>query len=100
MTEWWEAIRRVMPTMWNTRGPISPTLLVIVVLALVPVAHTQGRANGEKTPEEDLLPKAEQGRAEAEMQRLASKVSFPTVGIGNRAVAGFSPRWILTSLER
>ncbi len=50
--------------------------------------------------EVDLLPKAEQQRAEAEMKRLTGKISFPTVVIGNRAVAGFSPQWILKSLER
>ena len=50
--------------------------------------------------EVDLLPKAEQQRAEAEMKRLTGKVSFPTVVIGSRAVAGFSPQWILKSLER
>jgi len=50
--------------------------------------------------EVDKLPKAEQERAEAEMKRLTGKVSFPTVVIGNRAVAGFSPQWILESLER
>jgi glutaredoxin 3 len=50
--------------------------------------------------EVDRLPKAEQERAEAEMKRLTGKVSFPTVVIGNRAVAGFSPTWILKSLER
>jgi glutaredoxin 3 len=50
--------------------------------------------------EVDRLPKAEQERAEAEMKRLTGKVSFPTVVIGNSAVAGFSPTWILKSLER
>jgi len=50
--------------------------------------------------EVDLLPKAEQERAEAEMKRLTGRVSFPTVVIGDRAVAGFSPQWILKSLER
>jgi glutaredoxin len=50
--------------------------------------------------EVDLLPKAEQQRAEKEMKRLTGRVSFPTVVIGNRAVAGFSPQWILKSLER
>ena len=50
--------------------------------------------------EVDLLPKAEQERAEAQMKRLTGKVSFPTVVIGSRAVAGFSPGWILKSLER
>jgi len=49
--------------------------------------------------EVDLLPKAEQGRAEAEMKRLTGRVSFPTVVIGNRAKAGFSAGWILKSLE-
>jgi len=48
----------------------------------------------------DRLPKAEQSRAEAEMKRLTGKVSFPTVVIGDQAVAGFSPQWILKSLER
>jgi len=48
----------------------------------------------------DRLPKAEQQRAQAEMQRLTGKVSFPTVVIGDRAVAGFSPQWILKSLGR
>jgi len=50
--------------------------------------------------EVDKLPKADQERAEAEMRRLTGKVSFPTVVIGNSAVAGFSPQWILKSLER
>ena len=50
--------------------------------------------------EVDKLPKADQGRAEAEMRRLTGKVSFPTVVIGKHAVAGFSPQWILESLER
>jgi glutaredoxin len=50
--------------------------------------------------EVDKLPKADQERAEAEMRRLTGMVSFPTVVIGNSAVAGFSPRWILKSLER
>jgi glutaredoxin len=50
--------------------------------------------------EVDRLPKAEQERAQAEMQRLTGKVSFPTVVIGDRAVAGFSPQWILKSLGR
>jgi len=50
--------------------------------------------------EVDRLPKAEQSRAEAEMKRLTGKVSFPTVVIGDQAVAGFSPQWILKSLER
>ena len=50
--------------------------------------------------EVDKLPKADQERAEAEMRRLTGKVSFPTVVIGGRAVAGFSPQWILKSLER
>ena len=50
--------------------------------------------------EVDRLPKAEQARAEAEMRRLTGKVSFPTVVIGGRAVAGFSPSWILKALER
>ena len=49
--------------------------------------------------EVDRLPKAEQARAEAEMKRLTGKVSFPTVVIGSSAVAGFSPQWILKSLE-
>ena len=49
--------------------------------------------------EVDRLPKAEQERAEAEMRRLTGTVSFPTVVIGDRAVAGFSPQWILKSLE-
>jgi len=49
--------------------------------------------------EVDKLPKAEQERAEAEMKRLTGKVSFPTVVIGDRAMAGFSPQWILKSLE-
>ena len=49
--------------------------------------------------EVDRLPKSEQERAEAEMKRLTGKVSFPTVVIGDRAVAGFSPQWILKSLE-
>ncbi len=48
--------------------------------------------------EVDLLPEAEKKRAEAEMQRLTNRVSFPTVVIGDRAVAGFSPGWILKSL--
>ena len=50
--------------------------------------------------EVDKLPKPDQERAEAEMRRLTGKVSFPTVVIGNNAVAGFSPQWILKSLER
>jgi glutaredoxin len=50
--------------------------------------------------EVDKLPTADQERAEAEMRRLTGKVSFPTVVIGNSAVAGFSPQWILKSLER
>jgi glutaredoxin len=49
--------------------------------------------------EVDKLPKAEQERAHAEMRRLTGKVSYPTVVIGDRAVAGFSPQWILKSLE-
>jgi glutaredoxin len=49
--------------------------------------------------EVDRLPKAEQERAEAEMKRLTGTVSFPTVVIGDRAVAGFSPQWILKELE-
>jgi glutaredoxin len=49
--------------------------------------------------EVDKLPKAEQGRAEAEMKRLTGKVSFPTVVIGGSAMAGFSPQWILKELE-
>jgi len=49
--------------------------------------------------EVDKLPKAEQERAEAEMKRLTGKVSFPTVVIGGRAMAGFSPQWILKTLE-
>ena len=49
--------------------------------------------------EVDRLPKAEQARAEAAMKRLTGKVSFPTVVIGDQAVAGFSPQWILKSLE-
>ncbi len=49
--------------------------------------------------EVDKLPKAEQRRVEAEMKRLTGKVSFPTVVIGGQALAGFSPQWILKSLE-
>jgi len=49
--------------------------------------------------EVDKLPNAEQQRAEAEMMRLTGKVSFPTVVIGGQALAGFSPQWILKSLE-
>lgn len=49
--------------------------------------------------EVDLLPKAEQERAQAEMRRLTGRVSYPTVVIGNSAVAGFSPQWILKTLE-
>ena len=49
--------------------------------------------------EVDKLPKAEQERAMAEMRRLTGKVSYPTVVIGGRAVAGYSPSWILRSLE-
>jgi glutaredoxin len=49
--------------------------------------------------EVDKLPKAEQGRAMTEMRRLTGKVSYPTVVIGGRAVAGYSPSWILKSLE-
>jgi glutaredoxin 3 len=50
--------------------------------------------------EVDKLPKAQQERAQAEMKRLTGKVSYPTVVIGNQAVAGFSPSWILKSLGR
>jgi len=50
--------------------------------------------------EVDKLPKAEQQRAEAEMKRLTGKVSYPTVVIGEQAVAGYSPSWILRSLGR
>lgn len=49
--------------------------------------------------EVDKLPQAEQERAMAEMRRLTGKVSYPTVVIGGRAVAGYSPSWILKSLE-
>ena len=49
--------------------------------------------------EVDRLPAAEQERAEAEMKRLTGKVSYPTVVIGNSVKAGFSPQWILKSLE-
>ena len=49
--------------------------------------------------EVDRLPKAEQQRAESEMRRLTGKTSFPTVVIGDQAVAGFSPQWILKALE-
>jgi hypothetical protein len=34
-----------------------------------------------------------------EMRRLTGKVSYLTVVIGGRAVAGYSPSWILKSLE-
>lgn len=50
--------------------------------------------------EVDRLPKAEQERAQAEMKRLTGKVSYPTVVIGDQAVAGFSRSWILRSLGR
>ncbi|MCP4901446.1 MAG: glutaredoxin family protein [bacterium] len=50
--------------------------------------------------EVDQLSEAEQKRAQAEMKRLTGKVSYPTVVIGRRAVAGFSPGWILKSLGR
>lgn len=50
--------------------------------------------------EVDKLPEAQQERAEAEMKRLTGRVSYPTVVIGNSAVAGFSPTWILKSLGR
>ena len=50
--------------------------------------------------EVDRLPKAQQERVEAEMKRLTGRVSYPTVVIGNSAVAGFSPTWILKSLGR
>ena len=49
--------------------------------------------------EVDKLSKAEQQRAQAEMKRLTGKVSYPTVVIGGQALAGFSPQWILNSLE-
>ena len=50
--------------------------------------------------EVDKLPDSAQRQAQAEMKRLTGKVSFPTVVIGNQAVAGFSPQWILKSLGR
>jgi glutaredoxin len=49
--------------------------------------------------EVDKLPEAGQQQAHAEMKRLTGKVSYPTVVIGNSAVAGFSPTWILNTLE-
>jgi glutaredoxin 3 len=225
VTELSEEIRRVLITMRNVRGPILLTLLIIAVSTLVPVAHSQERANDEKTfepsyvvvlkngrqipartkpisafgklrymepggtnrvlpisevdiektraansqaatqkrggtlsvggelagsdpsnpgdasrktgtvektrdrtvkvysatwcpycnklkkflaengisasiTEVDKLPNAERERAQAEMRRLTGRVSYPTVVIGDSAVAGFSPQWILKSLER
>jgi glutaredoxin len=49
--------------------------------------------------EVDKLPEAAQQKAHADMKRLTGKVSFPTVVIGDSAIAGFSPQWILKTLE-
>ena len=49
--------------------------------------------------EVDTLPEAAQQKAHAEMKRLTGKTSFPTVVVGNSAMAGFSPKWILQTLE-
>ena len=48
--------------------------------------------------EVDLLPKAAQQRKEAEMRTLTGKVSFPTVVIGDQAIAGYSASWITAQL--
>lgn len=48
--------------------------------------------------EVDLLSEAEQARRRAEMQRLTGRVAYPTVVIGERAMAGFSPDWILQAV--
>lgn len=50
--------------------------------------------------EVDRLPPAEQERAKAEMLRLTGKVSYPTVVIGGKAHAGFSPQWIMAAVGR
>ncbi len=50
--------------------------------------------------EVDRLPQAEQDRAEAEMRRLTGKVAYPTVVIGDSAIAGYSPQRILKALGR
>ena len=48
----------------------------------------------------DQMPETEQQRLHAEMKRLTGRIAFPTVVIGGKARAGFSPQWILDSLGR
>lgn len=50
--------------------------------------------------EVDLLPPDQQARAHAEMRRLTGRLAYPTVVIGREARTGFSPKWILASLEQ
>ncbi len=48
----------------------------------------------------DQKPEEEQRRLQAKMQGLTGRVAFPTIVIGNKARAGFSPDWILDTLGR
>jgi glutaredoxin len=46
----------------------------------------------------DRMPEQEQLRLQAKMQGLTGRVAFPTIVIGSKARAGFSPEWILSTL--
>ncbi len=48
----------------------------------------------------DKMPEKEQQRLQAKMHGLTGRVAFPTIVIGSKARAGFSPEWILNALGR
>lgn len=50
--------------------------------------------------EVDRLSEGEQARHRQEMKRLTGRVAFPTVVVGDQAMAGYSPSWILRALGR